>query len=119
MARRDGPGGSDFIRLMARAAFEGREFNRQIFLDEFRRVFERFGAAFGQALPHLDRTRLLWRFHFMIGSMVHAAGGGFIAADVTGGIDATLDTEALIEELVTFLAAGLPATSPEQRKRTP
>lgn len=110
MVRRPGPGGSDFIRMMARAAFEGSDFNKQIYVDQFLEVFERFRDAFAEALPHLDRRRLQWRFHFMIGSMVHAAGGGFIASDVTGSLGPAVQTEELIEELVTFMAAGLPAT---------
>lgn len=114
MARRSGPGGGDFIRMMARAAFEGSDFNKQIYVDQFLHAFERFRDAFSRALPQLEPRRLLWRFHFMIGAMVHAAGGGYIAEEITGGLGPADQTEPLIEELVTFMTAGLPATRDDE-----
>lgn len=44
---------------------------RPIFEQEFIAISARFHRALSAALPHIDPAELQWRFHFMVGSMIH------------------------------------------------
>jgi len=66
----------------------------------FQPTVTRFMEAFHRALPDLPGEELLWRIHFMIGSMAHA---------LFGPPNATLDARGVVQRLVAFLGAGFRA----------
>jgi len=71
---------------------------------------ERFKTAFERALPHMPREDLVWRLHFMFGTLAYT-----IAATDTVQLIAGCkpedrhDAKLLEERLAGFLAAGLTA----------
>jgi len=102
-------GGHAFARFVCRTFSEPDEDFRDIVLEQFREIRERFSVAFSRALPGLPREELFWRFHFMVGSMVHTAGLGFVATRISDGLCDPSDVAGLTDRLVNFLSAGLRA----------
>jgi AcrR family transcriptional regulator len=49
----------------------GRDVDRSFFEETFGEVIERF-SIMQDAVPHLDREELQWRFHFMVGAVLQA-----------------------------------------------
>jgi len=62
--------------------------------------------ALGAALPELPRDVLLWRFHFMIGTMLQVTLNSTLIEKHTGGVCDPFDTPELLARLVEFVAAG-------------
>ena len=102
-------GGHEFARFVCRAFSEPGEGFRDIALEQFRDIVARFSAAFARALPGLPREELFWRFHFMVGSMVHTAGLGFLAHRLSDGLCNPADLDGVTARLVRFLSGGLRA----------
>ena len=80
-------------------------------LCQFDEIRERFPAAISLALPHLSRTELLWRVHFMIGATLHTTGAGQLLEQVSEGPCDLNNTEETVRQLVHFLCAGLRSAS--------
>jgi AcrR family transcriptional regulator len=104
-----GPGGSAFILLRARLAFERAEVRRAVLGKAFDASNQHFLEALQQALPHLTLDQLYWRFHFTMGSMVYTMASPGRIESMTGDALDTSDTAAALTELVAFAAAGLRA----------
>ncbi len=101
------PGGRAFAQLLARAVLEPGAGSRELVLEQFEEVIDRFTSALERALPHLSREEILWRFHFMIGSLSFTAGLGFLV-EHRAGVPAPADDPApVIARLVTFLTGGM------------
>ncbi|MEM7049357.1 MAG: TetR/AcrR family transcriptional regulator [Acidobacteriota bacterium] len=97
-------------QLMSRAFSEPGDEVRTILVAEFRPILERFTAAFARVLPHLSAEEIFWRFHFMVGSMVHTVTAGLLRKHFgpPGNpveVEA-LDTDILEQRLVAFVTAG-------------
>ena len=101
------PGGRAFAQLLARAVQEPGAGSRELVLEQFGEVIERFTAAFERALPSLSRQEVLWRMHFMIGSLSFTAGLGFLVERFAGAPISTDDPAPVIARLVTFLTGGM------------
>lgn len=99
-------GGHAFARFVLRSFSQPRQELRDAVMEEFAEIAERFTDALARALPELPREELFWRFHFMVGTMAHTAGLGFIAHRLSGGICDPLDVEGCIDRMVRFLSAG-------------
>lgn len=104
-------GGHAFARLVGQAFSEPGEGIRKILIEQFREVIERFTAALSSALPHLPKDEIFWRFHFMVGAMVHTAGLGSLVHEFSGGLCNPLDIEGVTQRLVGFLGAGMRHTA--------
>lgn len=102
-------GGHAFARFVCRTFSEPDETFHDIILDQFRGIVTRFSTALARALPDLPREELFWRFHFMVGSMVHTAGLGFLAHRLSNGLCNPADLDGLTTRLVGFLSGGLQA----------
>ena len=87
-----------FVRLMGRMYGEG--LMPMIVERHFQPTVTRFTEAFRRALPDLPNEEMLWRIHFMIGSMAHA---------LFGPPNASVDAQGVVQRLVTFLGAGFRA----------
>ncbi len=109
------PGQRDLARLMGRTFSEPGEV-RRIVVEEFGEVIDRFTTALARTLPEVPPEDLFWRFHFMVGAMVHTAAHGNLARLISGGVCDPDEVEGLTRHLVSFLAAGLRAASPARRE---
>lgn len=93
---------------------------RQPFVDEVMaeqtdKIALRFVDALMQALPGSDRATMFWRYDFMIGALLHIlldSSRGHRLRRVSGGLTETSDPDAVTEQLVSFVAAGLKAQAP-------
>jgi AcrR family transcriptional regulator len=108
LAREMGPQGRDFMALAGRMYTLPPDY-RKLLMNQFDEVFERFGRALGSALPHLSQPTLLWRFFFMVGTMIMSLVGSDLMAYRSGGAVDPGDVDATIDQMMAFLAAGLKA----------
>jgi AcrR family transcriptional regulator len=108
-------GGHAFARFVGRAFSEPDPQIRGLLLEQFKEVIGRFTKAMIEALPHIPSEEIYWRFHFMVGAMVHTAGLGFLVRDISGGLCNPLDVDGVTDRLVCFITGGLraPAFDPE------
>jgi hypothetical protein len=102
-------GARAFARLMGRAFSEPSEEVRTIVLGEMAETFKRFVEVFAGLLPHLSRQELLWRLHFVAGSMAHTVSCGHVLERISEGQCRPADEEEALAHLVAFTAAGLRA----------
>ena len=79
-------GGHAFARFVLRAFSEPDQEIRAAVLAEFSEIARCFTGALARALPDLPAEEVYWRFHFMVGAMVHTAGLGYIAHQISGGL---------------------------------
>jgi len=105
------PGGTAFVLLRARLAFEQAEVRRAVIGKAFDVSNREFLRALRDALPELSADDLHWRFHFMLGAMVYTmAAPGRIESITNGALD-TSDSAAALAKLVSFAAAGFRDTA--------
>jgi AcrR family transcriptional regulator len=90
-------------RLIARLYGEPESLSRPLIEREFGQVSRRFVGALGAALPDIDEEELAWRFHFMIGAMIH-----MIAFGVPLGREPSSDSSVDgLARLIDFATAGI------------
>lgn len=106
---RDPLTGGHVMRLFGRTIAEPSEWLQKLLSEQFGGVVKRFASAFRRALPELPESVLFWRVHFAIGSMAHVMCDPQKVHVISGGKCDPDDTERVIQELVTFLAAGMRA----------
>ncbi|WP_084539900.1 TetR/AcrR family transcriptional regulator [Azorhizobium doebereinerae] len=129
---RDETGGRSLIRLLLQVRARPSEDTIRVFIDRVDPLVQRFVDALQGAAPHLSRADIYWRYNFSIGAVMQV----LTDADPTsqrlkrqsGGLCETQDDEAIVRQLVAFIAAGFagpaaaaPATpeddrSPERRR---
>lgn len=64
-------GGARFTRLRGIMSMEGNEAAKKIIADSFDEISELFLAAIARCVPKADRTSLVWRCHFLLGSLYY------------------------------------------------
>ena len=62
-------GGRNFIRLLGRTYTEPAKAIRALIGQLYAPAMERYKNAFERALPHMPREELVWRMHFMFGTL--------------------------------------------------
>lgn len=93
---------ASMLQLMGRIFGEPVSITKPLLEREFGNVAGRFTSALAKALPEIDETELRWRFHFMIGGLVHLLiGGGPLGMDELNGMH-----QEGIKKLQAFTAAG-------------
>jgi hypothetical protein len=88
----------------------------------FDKVAASFVAAFADALPHLDKKALWWRYYFMVSTVLFAAserGQGNRLAAISGGRADLNDLDELVHQLTMFIAGGVTAPVDSPRLRIP
>jgi AcrR family transcriptional regulator len=103
--------GTTFMRLVGQMHTEANSDLRQGFLDLFKEIVPRFGAALSGAVPHLTLNEIHRRMHFVIGAMAHALSWEADAKLHMAFEDEGDDAATVLEALVEFGAAGLRAPS--------
>ncbi|HET9701408.1 MAG TPA: TetR/AcrR family transcriptional regulator [Burkholderiales bacterium] len=104
-------GGTLFVRLLGRAFAEPTEQVRQLLPEQFQEVVARYKAALALSLPALPERELVWRLHFIFGTIAYTMGGSDVLQLTSSHPlkDEGNDAETLIRHLVPFLAGGLTA----------
>ncbi|HLH95215.1 MAG TPA: TetR family transcriptional regulator [Xanthobacteraceae bacterium] len=105
--------GVTFIRLRAVLSGENSELLEKLVAENFDQSSSAFIEALCECLPHLSRTDICWRFHFLLGTVYYTAAGPHRIHAFSNGRCDPGDTEAVIKELVPFMthAFEAPATS--------
>jgi AcrR family transcriptional regulator len=118
LAQVEAEDGETFIRLRAVLSGENSELLEKLVAENFDQSSTAFIDELCACLPHLTRTDVCWRFHFLLGAIYYTAAGPHrITAFSNGRCDPAV-TEAVIEELVPFMTRAFvaPAT---KRQRPP
>jgi AcrR family transcriptional regulator len=103
------PEGMAFTLLRARMAFEREEVRREVLANAFDASSKLALEELAKALPKLPQQELLWRFHFLLGSMVYTMTvPGRLESITENGIN-TREANTALEQLVRYAAAGLRA----------
>lgn len=82
---------------------------KKLFFNELREILRRFIPALQRTLPHLDRHEVARRFFFVVGSMAHLMSAGDMLSVASDGLCSTEDSEANLQHLISFSAAGMSA----------
>ena len=82
---------------------------RDLFLQQFSEVVQRFTAAMSRALPDLSGREIFWRFFFMVGAMVQTLAMADDMPRFSDDLCGEVDAETTERWLVPFLTAGLAA----------
>lgn len=99
----------NFKRLLGRTLSEPGDEMSKIVMEHFREVGERFLKAFQEALPELPLDILMWRFHFMVGSLIQVTLNGALIERHTAGLCDSSNIRELAARLVESLAAAIQA----------
>jgi AcrR family transcriptional regulator len=103
-------GGRNFIRLLGRSYTEPSKAIRVLIGQLYAPAMERYKAAFERALPQMPREELVWRMHFMFGTLSYTLAATDAVQLIAGcKPEDRHDARLLEERLTAFLAAGLTA----------
>ncbi len=109
-------GGRNFIRLLGRAYTEPAKPIRALIGHLYAPVMARYKAAFERSLPELPKDELIWRMHFMFGTLAYTLAATDTVQLIAGCKPEDRYDAALLEERLTaFLYAGLVAPLPSRR----
>jgi AcrR family transcriptional regulator len=101
-------GGRNFIRLLGRAYTEPAKPIRALIGQMYAPTMERFKAAFVKALPDLPKDELVWRMHFMFGTLAYTLAATDTVQLIAGAKpEDRYDARLLEDRLTAFMAAGL------------
>jgi len=101
-------GGRNFIRLLGRSYSDPQKPIRALIGQLYAPAMERFKAAFERALPQMPRDELIWRMHFMFGTLAYTLAATDTVQLIAGCKPEDRYDAALLEaRLTAFLQAGL------------
>lgn len=101
-------GGRNFIRLLGRTYTDPSKAIRALIGGLYAPAMERFKAAFERALPQMPRDELVWRMHFMFGTLAYTLAATDTVQLIAGcKPEDRYDARLLEERLTSFLVAGL------------
>ncbi|HET9734752.1 MAG TPA: TetR/AcrR family transcriptional regulator [Burkholderiales bacterium] len=101
-------GGRNFIRLLGRAYTEPAKPIRALIGQMYAPAMERFKAAFVRALPELPKDELVWRMHFMFGTLAYTLAATDTVQLIAGAKpEDRYDARLLENRLTAFMSAGL------------
>ena len=104
----DSSGGRNFIRLLGRTYSEPAKEIRALIGQMYAPAMERYKAALKRALPQMPEDELVWRMHFMFGTLAYTLAATDTVQLIAGcKPEDRYDAELLEERLTAFLAAGL------------
>ena len=103
-------GGRNFTRLLGRTYTEPNKTVRQLIGQMYGPAMQRYKAALERALPQMPREELVWRMHFMFGTLAYTLAATDTVQLIAGcKPEDRYDAHLLEERLSAFLAAGLNA----------
>lgn len=106
-----------FLPLLERSTSDSEGFIQAIFDEEHAFVFDRYKQALFLSLVGVPEEEIIWRFHFMLGSVSYALMGTEQLRHVIRAsqlnIDETEENRQLHARLMSFLLGGLRSPLPE------
>lgn len=106
-------GTSIFLRLLGRGYMESQGHLRKFIEARYGATLERFVTHTQSALPGISREDVFWRLHFAMGSFVFSVNAaGALSEIAQADYNQSTDTQDMLLQLVSFVAAGLSYTSP-------
>ena len=103
-------GGRNFIRLLGRTYTEPAKTVRQLIGQMYAPAMERYKKALERALPQMPADELVWRMHFMFGTLAYTLAATDTVQLIAGcKPEDRYDARLLEDRLTAFLAAGLHA----------
>ena len=103
-------GGRNFIRLLGRTYTEPAKSIRALIGQMYAPTIERYKAALERALPQMPPDELVWRMHFMFGTLAYTLAATDTVQLIAGcKPEDRHDARLLEDRLTAFLAAGLNA----------
>jgi len=101
-------GGRNFIRLLGRTYTDPQKHIRSLIGQLYAPAMARFKAAFERALPQMPADELVWRMHFMFGTLAYTLAATDTVQLIAGcKPEDRYDARLLEARLTAFLAAGL------------
>jgi AcrR family transcriptional regulator len=107
-------GGARFTRLRAVMSAEGNEVVRRIIAQTFDDTSHAFIDAIHESLPHIPRTEIVWRSHFLLGALYYALVTPERVTRLSRGRADGTDAAEAIEQLVRATVAALQALPVDQ-----
>jgi AcrR family transcriptional regulator len=96
-----------YLRLLGRSLYETGDFSLQLMEKEWMPLVRAFHEAFKKAVPELDDSEIMWRFHFTIGAMILTISKmDILEASSCGACRIQDDFEPAIKRLIQYTAAG-------------
>ena len=106
----DTKGGRNFIRLLGRTYTEPTKSVRALIGQMYAPIMERYKSALERALPQMPGDELVWRIHFMFGTLAYTLAATDTVQLIAGcKPEDRYDARLLEERLTAFLTAGLNA----------
>jgi AcrR family transcriptional regulator len=103
-------GGRNFIRLLGRTYSEPAKEIRALIGQMYAPAMERYKKALERALPQMPADELVWRMHFMFGTLAYTLAATDTVQLIAGcKPEDRYDARLLEERLTAFLSAGLHA----------
>jgi len=103
-------GGRNFIRLLGRTYTEPAKGIRQLIGQMYAPTMQRYKAALERALPQMPRDELVWRMHFMFGTLAYTLAATDTVQLIAGSKpEDRYDARLLEDRLTAFMASGLNA----------
>ncbi|HEY5899450.1 MAG TPA: TetR family transcriptional regulator [Burkholderiales bacterium] len=103
-------GGRNFVRLLGRTYTEPAKPIRQLIGQMYAPIMHRYKTALERALPQMPRDELVWRIHFMFGTLAYTLAATDTVQLIAGcKPEDRYDARLLEQRLTTFLTAGLEA----------
>src|SRR5258707_9414316 len=114
-------GGARFTRLRAVMSAEGNEVARKIIAQTFDDTSHAFIDAIHQSLPHIPRTEIVWRGHFLLGGLFYTLVTPEPVSRLSRGEADRADAGNALEQLVratvaSFQAPPLDQPAPSRRR---
>ena len=103
--------GRQFSRLRAMLAADEEPLFAQLRAENFNQSSRTFVAALRECLPELSEDDVLWRFHFMLGTIYYSATNPQRIKAFSRGRCDPGDVEATVRNLVPFLIAAFRSSS--------
>ncbi|WP_102521638.1 TetR/AcrR family transcriptional regulator [Vibrio tapetis] len=103
-------GASRFMSLLGRGYTDVQGHLRWFITTRYSDVLTLFTESVSKANPELTPQTLFWRLHFTLGTCVFTTASSRALADIAyNDFDQKVDSEAIINQLIPYLAAGVAA----------
>lgn len=107
-----GANGAAFVRLQARLHAEPEEYALRLRREVYDASVRRYIAALSTALPDIPQDVISIRMAFLVGAYLFMLNDLGRLGDMTDGQISEIGKDPMLDQLVTFLAAGLRANAP-------
>lgn len=99
----------DFLKIAGQIVSHPDEETYTIYLSNFEALFTRVKDVLAPSLPHISEEELMWRIHFVIGSVINTCTNHSGLSVLSHGVCEMNDQEGIVRKLISFCAAGLKA----------